>query len=210
MEKQNTQYAVITKKFDEETAYYLVSAEEIKTMNLSDTYGGFGQSIDTAEAGDSIELDTEKAAQIAQKASDETVEEGEYTWAKGDVISAYDCPDVYDEILEALKKEAKEDGDYTMYLETVKGFNYWDGSNFASIIVEADSYEAPYQLEDDEELISAINKAVAKKELEKDLGTGKQYRGGDFVIMTSYWQGTWYAYKVMLAEDYYMENQQPN
>lgn len=206
MENQNTTwYAVISKKFEEETAYYLVDTNEIKTMLMSDTYGSFGESVDSAEAGDTIELLSEKAVQIAEKVHSMHDDE-EHGFEVNDHVIAYEY-NHYNELLAALESVAKEGEDYNLYQEEVKGFNYWDGSNFASIIVDADCYEAPYELVQDQELVSAINQAVQEKKFQKKITAGEQYRGGEYIIMTSHWAGVWYDYEVVPADEFERMNE---
>lgn len=74
-----------------------------------------------------------------------------------------------------------------------KGIEFWDGSNWKTIVFE--SQYAPdyrYSIIEDENQIAELTKAIETKEFDNDRQTGYVvYIGGDYKIIKSSWQGDW-------------------
>jgi len=86
----------LTENFSEgETKYFAIDASKIETLNVSDTYDSHGLKIGTDDAGDSLELLSDKSVEIANK---ELNNENEDTYTLnpddlfkiGSIISAYE------------------------------------------------------------------------------------------------------------------------
>lgn len=199
-------YIFLTKNFTEgPTIYFAIPADKIETLNLSDTYDQFGQIISSCDAGDSIELLSEKAVAIANKELENENEGWENTeedlYKIGAVISAYDSHHIYDTILEGLEKHCIEGEDFNAYKETVKGCTYWNGHNWQTVTVSKDYGEPSHSIIDDENLVAELNEAIENKEFEKERFGIKIYKAGGYVIVDNYCQGAWASYELTTEEE---------
>lgn len=176
------------------TRYYAVGESKIESIAYSSTYGGFGQSIDHDDAGDWATIDTQEAAnKINEWLASEEIER---TVSTGDTLLAYEEQNDLFNFAIGLQGVTLEE-------VMVKGFNYWDGHNHASVVVEAD-WDTNYHTEKDEELITFLNKAIDGMEKVKE-GTGVKYykfvEGDRQVnISESFWQGEWAEYRLEIVE----------
>lgn len=175
---------------DPVTPYLLVAKSQIETIAVSDTYDRFGQEITRGDAGDSMTLNTLKAVDVANDEWNDffSNEEGhEYTeyFELGDNISAYDYCDEYD----AVVTKCESDKDYTLYQETSKGFNYWDGNNWKTVTIQVEHGEASHEVVDNE-IVEIISIEFATKEFVEDVKGYQRYvsqNGWEFVH--SKWSG---------------------
>lgn len=185
---------------------YAIDPDKIKSMNLSYTYNNYGQLIDTADAGDWITLDSEKAVGLANRIYNEENEESEEFEEKfslNDSVSDYDHSDVFSQVRETLK----EGEDYTHYSEEVKGFNYWDGSNWRSVIVEAEHHDPEWEVITDQDMIAELSAAIEEREFVKEGFGEKIYHGGAYQVVYNYCQwafASWELDRLEDLEEYYL------
>lgn len=177
-----------------ETVYHAVSETKIATINYSDTYTSFGQGIDHDDAGDWATIKKQEAVEkINQWLIDEEIDRK---------VSVDETLYAYEERNELFRFAIGLEGVELEYV-TVKGFNYWDGHNHASVIVEAD-WDTNYSLENDEEINAFLNRAIEGMQ-ETGRATGAKYY--TFIegerqanITESFWQGQWAEYKITITE----------
>lgn len=193
-----TNYIFLTNNNSEEQKYFAIEASKIETLNVSDTYSGYGQKVDAGDAGDHLELLTDKAVKIANdtynKEHSDLEDYDEYIikFSKGDIISAYDFRSEYDAVVE----QTVEDDDYQPFKETCKGFTYWDGHNWQTITVEQENGAPSHSIVDEEDLTEELNEAITNKSF-KEKGFGFDlYERGQWVITDGYYQGVWAAYEI--------------
>lgn len=181
----------------------VVSSELFETMKMSDAYGDYGQQITAEDAGDSIELLTEKAVKIANEAyNDFHNYEGEdlvQKWSVDDVINAYDYSlEGFDAVVE--NEDLKEDIDYEYDGMEVKGHTFWDGHNWKTITIEQDIYEPTHEVITDKELVKELQEAIENKEFKKD-GFGQTiYEFGQWCIISSQYQGSFESFAITEIE----------
>lgn len=101
-----------------------------------------------------------------------------------------------------------EDGDEEV-LTQCTAYTYFDGSNWASIVIACDSPDEAitHEVVTDETEIATYVKAIEDKEFLKD-GFGKKiYQYDDLFIIDSYAQGSWETLRIINEDSYLMENQ---
>lgn len=190
-------YIFLTENFTEgDTVYLAIDADKIETLNVSSTYDKYGQPVSNSDAGDSLDLLTNVAIDIANDA----IGSANY-FEQGNVVSAFETPTAFDDILELLQKHNLIEGvDFTMYKETVKGFNYWDGSNYKTITTQVENGEATHTILDDERLIAELNEAIENSKFIKEGFGTKIYEANGWTVENNYCQGVWDAYRVYTQE----------
>ena len=202
-----SQFIFLTEANSEgQVVYFAIDAEKIKEIPESDTYDRFGQPISAGEAGNYLELKTQKAVDVANQAYHDFHAEWDDTevlqhFSIGDEILAYEDSNSYDSV---VKSGTLEEGvDYDVTSTWVKGFNYWDGSNWKSIIVEREHTgrdNTSHQILDDQELIARLNEVIENKKFVKS-GFGKEvYQSGNWEIVVSNFQGSWATYEIRETE----------
>lgn len=180
---------------------YAISVD-ISEMRVSETYDRFGQPVTPADAGDYITLDTQKAVDIANNAykefEDEEIDE---MFSLNETISDYEQGNVFTAINSA--EELKEGLDFTYYASTCKGFNYFDGSNWQSIVIHYEDDGQPnYEVIENDSLESEID----SKEWIKD-GFGKKlYESENFWIIHNYCVGSFASYELYSKKEYDLED----
>ena len=200
-----TNYQFITAKNEENRRgiVYLAISQEIETLAMSDTYGNCGQKIDAGDAGDYCELLTENAVKLANEYNEENDDETRYVI--GDIINAYNNSYLYDHLSENCSE-----GDLEFQKSGLKGFNYWDGSNWATVSVEADYGETSHTLIEDEELIEKLNKAIDEKEFVKEGFGTETYKTDEYVIVQSNFQGNFESYEIFPISEHDFLNEENN
>lgn len=190
-------YKFLKKTYSEDsvTRYFAISSDRIETLRVSSTYTNYGQMVDTSDAGDSVTLDSQKAVDIANKAYYEHTDEDEKNrYELEDFVLDYDDPNTFSAV--SGSSELVEGVDYTYNAETCKGFNYWDGNNWASVIVEYEngSEEAPFEIVSDEDLIKELNNAIEEKTYVKNEFGEKIYHSGKYKVTYSQFASSWEDY----------------
>lgn len=176
----------------------LAISNEIERLKVSETYNGYGQTVGTYLTGDSLEFLSEKSVEIAQKISDE--QEAEYMFSVGEIINGYDNSDVFNEIYDAVKRDCTENEDFAEYYETCDGFNYWDGSNWKTVVVWREYSESDYEvIENDTE---KMNDAIENRKFIKETHGKEYYESENFWIIQSNWYGDFESYRLFSKSDY--------
>lgn len=198
----------------------LAISAEIEEMELHETYDQFGQLVGHDNAGDySIYNQYSYADSDCLK---ELIEHFQITSQTND----YNTPDDVDflsinsdgeiditlnieeqdienfdraKINAFIKKWEEENAEYN----TIKGFDYWDGSNWRTIVVEDHVWDNPtHKVIEDESLESEIE----SKEWIKD-GFGKKiYESKNYWIIHDYTQGSFASYELYVKEEYDLED----
>lgn len=194
-------HTFLSERFAEDhvTRYFAVSEDKIEPLRSSQTYDDFGQKVGTDKTGDAITFSSQAAADLATKIAREQDEDAE-AFAVGDNINGYDNADIFDSVEEAFG-ELKEGEDYALDYQEVKGFDYWSGSNWRTVVVEAEHYESRYAEVYDKKLIADLEKAIEDMELTEQRAGAKIYRGGNYQITESFWQGTWAEYELIPLDE---------
>lgn len=179
--------------------YFAIPESNIEILNVCDTYGFYGQQVSSSEAGDFLSLSTQKAVDFANQAyhnnHNEENEEVKQKWSIGDYISAYD----FSEFDEILKSSLKEGVDYSVTYTECKGFNFWDGSNWKTIMVAHDNYNNfDWEVITDKSIIKRLRTAISKMKWHSK-GPGYDfYKHGSVDITEFYWQGAWEKYRLII------------
>lgn len=185
-----TTYQFIQKNYNDCSSNpFLAISTSIEYLKLSDTYGNYGQAVQPEDAGDSIELKTIKSVEIANQVAEEL--ELEDIFEIGSIINSFENSELYGNVFEQLSDE-----DYNGYFNMVEGFNYWDGSNWATVTVNTDIGESTHTLIDDEELISELNQAIEDAEfVSEEFGT-RRYETEKYLIISSQFASHFESYEI--------------
>jgi len=175
---------------NQEGEIFAVDVDRIERFPMADSYSDHGQECGSYAAGDWLTIETQEAADKVNAWWREEYEESEKVWEVGDSISAYDDLGLFDQFTEQSGFELNQ-------LQVI-GFNYHDGHNWASIIVDMDNgEEAPYSYCDDE-LIEKFNAEIDSEEETKKTAFGTTYETESFVLFDGNSAGDWASYDVTL------------
>lgn len=183
---------------------WLAINQEIETLNVSDTYGNYGQKVDAYTAGDAIQLLSSKAVSLANKIALENDEDAG-AFKTGDLVSAIDNNDIYDDVLNVVSG-LKEYEDYTMWCSTVEGFNFWNGNNFQTVTVSCEVGEPSHAILTDETLIKELNEAIDEKSFIKEGFGTKTYDSEKFFIIENSFASHFEMYEVYDKEEVELNN----
>lgn len=183
---------------------WLVVNQEVETLKVSDTYGNYGQKVDACDAGDSIELLSSKAVEIANRVALENDEDAE-SFEIGDFISACDNNDIYDNVLAAVS-ELKEFEDYTIWASTVEGFNYWDGSNYQTVTVACEVGDPSHEVLTDADLIKELDEALDEKCFVENVFGAKVYETEKFYFVENMFASHFELYAIYDKETTYLSD----
>lgn len=186
---------------EQEVIYYAIDAAKIETLNVSDTYDGTGQTVGSANAGDSLTLETQKAVDVANQFYHENYSEYDdlevlVHYKIDDYISAYDSGSTYTQILES---NLVEDVDYILQRENCEGFNYWNGNNWKSVIIDFEhGAYTNFSKITDQDLIAELTKALQNKEFKKEGSGFTHYTYGKYKIQTTQYASDFSNYTISL------------
>lgn len=94
-----------------------------------------------------------------------------------------------------------EEGDMICNCGQVRAYNYFNGSNWQSVVIDAD-YDLRYEEITDEEEIAKYENALAAMEFDNDRQTGYTvYTAPGFRIVESIWQGAWELFTIEKDEE---------
>lgn len=194
----------------------LAISTKIKELELHETYDRFGQLIGHDIAADYSIYNKDSGAdwkclkeliehfQITSKAND-TLINTVFINSDGEIeitlnIEEQDIENFDRAKINAfIKKWEEKNADYN----TVKGFNYWDGQNWKTVVVEDYIWDNPtHEIIENDSLKSEID----SKEWIKD-GFGKMlYESENYWIIHNYCEGSFSAYELYAKEEYDLEN----
>lgn len=177
---------------DSETIYAMPDGCFEKTL-VSLTYDNYGQLVDTATAGDGIVLLTNKAVELANEAYADGEEITDH-FKIDDYVSDYDHPNVFTQV----RSELKEGEDFEYHGEEVLAYNFWNGSNWQSIIIKADTFEPNFEQITDEDLINELLIAVEEREFKSETTGIKYYEGNGYILADNCWQGTFATWEITI------------
>lgn len=82
---------------------------------------------------------------------------------------------------------------------TVRAMNYHDGNNFRTIIIQSDDFDCNYSEVGGEERADILT-ALRNAEFAGESTGIQEYKGGNYVISRSQWQGDWALYTLTEKE----------
>ncbi|SHJ06330.1 hypothetical protein SAMN05443429_10899 [Cruoricaptor ignavus] len=184
-------YKFLINKDSEENVFRAIDADRIETLRVSETYDQYGQRVSPEDAGACLYLLTEKACEVAKSFHLEQYEEREYRM--GEAILAYEDK-AFDEVVD----ETEEGEDYERDEETCEGFNYWDGSNWQTVVIKYNQsdYWTGWEIVDDEELEKKLNQAIEDMEFESEGGGFRRYTADGYEIEESFYSSSWESYSL--------------
>ena len=183
----------LKKEYSEQIEYCAIYESKVEKMNYSDTYGDFGRKVSSYDAGDCIELLSERAVNYVRAIKNSNI------YNIGDSIYAYNDKDLF----ESFFKSNLIDGlDFSVVYTECYGFNYWDGNNWKTILLSHDYLEYfEWKVIRDKDLIKNLRTAIIRKE-EKRKGVGYvDYEFGKYIITESFWSGSWEMFKITLKDE---------
>lgn len=187
-------YTFIKDRNADDNVILAVASDRIVTLLLHETYDSDGQELGHESAEDySIENSQTCAYDDLKKAirekfdvtidfeidtdsleSDELEEEG---------IDA-------DELCEFIEEWKEENENYT----TVKGFNYWDGRKWQTVVTYHEFYDPSYEIIDED--VDLMNQEIEDKEfIEEGYGV-RNYESANFIIVQSAMQESFENFKL--------------
>lgn len=206
-------YTFLTKNNNEgETIYYAIADDKIETLNLFETYDGYGQEVGHYNAGDyhfgnsesSAVRDCEKA--IAEKfdislSNINIINEGgdDFIVEPGDGEDHGFDEAAVNEFIKVWRSENES-------LTEVGGFTYHDGHNFQTIVTRIDDGEPTHNEVDDEDILRELNDAIANKSFEVSGFGTDVYTFNGWVVIDSNCQGDWAMFEIMSVVDYETRN----
>ena len=191
-----------------EDVIFAVSEDSFEKMNYTETYGNYGQQVDDYDAGsyslhnsacdavqDCIEAIKNKFIQFKDSeieiSGDELRIDGEYfDWFSGNSE------------IESFVNDWEEGN---VNHEQVKAYNYWNGNNWASIIIEAEYTDdaITHEVIEDENLIEKLEAAIENKE-EFKTGFGLTYYNSEcgYYIVEDNQAATFEMYSIIENESW--------
>lgn len=176
-----------------ERNWLAISKGRIETLNVSDTYGNNGQIISNSDAGDSLELISEKSVKFANDKFNEANEEYINKFKIGDFIYDYDFGNEFD----AVQGNCIEGEDFVFYKSTVKGFNFWNGHSWETITVSVEEGESSHELNEDEELENELNQVIENMVFVKESHGKRQFETDEYIIIESAFADDFEAYEII-------------
>lgn len=191
--------------------FYAIPESKIENLEVWSTYDQFGQIIGHENAGDyhfdnsycdllivdckkaiseKFGIDVEKITIVNMGGSDFIIEPGdgeEHGFNESQV----------NKFIEEFRKENES-------LTMCKGFSYWDGHNWKTVITEIDNSDAEWEIVSDEKLIADLTKAIEEKEFESEGFGEKIYEGNGYKVIDNYCQGSWDMYRLIPADEFEM------
>jgi len=196
--------------------YYAIDAEKIKEIPESDTYDRYGQQIGHEAAGDyHIDNDYSSAKQdciaaieekfgykvsIDYKNGVEVIENTE----TDEWISEQIDPTEAGELISDINSFISEWGNENSTITALRGFNYWDGHNWKTVVVEREHTgrdNTSHQILDDQELIAELNEAIETSNRTIYEFGKEKYQSDNWEIVVNNFQGSWASYEIREIEE---------
>jgi hypothetical protein len=195
-----TKRTFLTKTFGEGTKYFSIPENQLEDMYIHNTYNDYGQLVGHTDAGDwsvlnhSCDLYTECINAIKEKFLNgldtddlEINDDFSVYWFGWDLdgLNVSLSEEKKAEIQNWIKEYEEKNSKYG----ECRGFNYWDGHNWRTVVVsnEFDDFRN-YEVVDDEDLIKELNEAVEESEFYKEGPGYREYRYGKWSVISSNWQ----------------------
>lgn len=177
----------------EEGGYGIVSSKDIvRDGYMHDTFNEYGMLLDEEDSGDYAfgngAFDSDLKTHLEEKFSFLS-----NSWFSFDGNGIHEFESEEDEFREltaeeesVINKEISAWADKHMSYRKASYFNYFDGSNMQSVIIESEG-ESYYQIVDDQDLLRDIYNALKKATLkERNLGYGKDGEANGYSVSVSY------------------------
>ena len=181
----------------EDYRYKVIYSEDVVSGYLHDTYDRYGQPLDSYAASDwtlsNSGCDFAKDLTNALKEKFPSLDDEFHVDPDRDFDEDL-LNGVSKEVIDReIEKYVEEESTYT---EAVY-FNYWDGSNRQSVIIDCPTLDyEECEIVDDEEVLKGIFNALDKVEL-SDRGTGiKSGRANGYCVQISAWQNNPWLYEL--------------
>jgi len=185
--------------------YLAITDDTIESLIYADTYGDFGQIVGADNAGDSIELTSDKTKSILKEVETDT--DSEAILENDCLVQAYNNKnDLYETLLERLQEECSDE-DYTLMQEEVQGFTFWNGSNHETVITSFDNldYNPTHEEINENSLIDELNEAIENCEFVKEGFGRKIYETEKYWIEENYCEGHFESYAIYNKENVDLE-----
>lgn len=174
---------------DPSDAILVVSESSIESCPVAETYDEYGQKCGHSDAGDYITLDSQEAADEANRLCNENneTEEFETIYNEGDSISAYDDHEIFAALMGR--------DDVTLEQEEIKCITYHDGHNFRTFALEGDGQDG--EIIDDPETIAELETAIEEMDFIEETHGIRKYETEKYSIHQSNWQGYFEIYSIL-------------
>lgn len=197
--------------------YYAIPDEKIETLNEFETYDRYGQQIGHEAAGD-YHIDNEQSparqdciSAIQEKfrvivnidTHNEVVEWIDNTEVD-EWISDQNDPTEAGEFIAEINSFISEWVEENSTITTLRGFDYWDGSNWRTVVVEREHTgrdNTSHQILDDQELMAELNEAIENKKFVKSEFGKEKYQSDRWEIVVNNFQGSWASYEIREIEE---------
>lgn len=167
--------------------FYAIPSNEIVDGYLHDTYNDYGVVLDAYEAGDYTLGNPNFDAEMESHLRERFEELSEAVFYFGvDGIFDYDVELTKSQVHE-INKEIKSYIEEHEMLIKAKYFNYWNGSNWQTVLIEAENTDTAYEIVEAEladEIYADFENAIE----ERDTNGVTYYEGKKYVHSTSRWQ----------------------
>lgn len=186
-------FIFLVNKFNPESEcmYFAIDSSRIETLNVSDTYDRWGQPISSYDAGDFVEITDFVKFSLQHPELVESMRMSE-----DDIL----CFDGHSDIFFELERIGE--GDYfNFYFTECRGFNYWNGNNWQTILLEHSGIEEPeWKIVEDKNLNKRLRTALSKK---VEVGKGFtmiEYKHGKVSIIKNLHAGAWEDFLLEINE----------
>lgn len=189
--EKNTQGNLAVIKYyagEEDHELYIIDTSEFKMMPISSTYDRYGQKVTAEDAGDYLTVSSQSLLNKVNNELKETLELNE-------IVSAYDHPHAFEYI-----KEHGNSDEYEITEHMCKAYNYFDGSNYKSVIIECDTFETFYEKVDQQEEEAILGEYEDKSEVEEHNTGVKTFVGQKYLFRESQFAGAWEVAQVQLND----------
>jgi len=187
-------------EIDEIKRYYSINEETIEDeLLIHDTYDSYGQKISSCDAEDysvmnnQCDLYNECINEIKERflnnldADDIDINDDlSFSWSgwdlEGNNINLSD--ELKNDIEDFIKDFEEKNNNYS----SCKGFNFWNGSNWQTVVLEREYDDFKnYEIVDDSELIEELNQAIEESEFYQNGSGYREYRSKKYSIIDSQW-----------------------
>lgn len=186
----------ITEKHSEKETIYAIGEYKFEETLLKDTYDKYGQEVGAYDAA-SYSLHNSNSS-AAEQCLDELVEKFGTEYANGVIKEGqYQHNEIVDveDIQKFVDKWEEENANH----EKVKAYTYWNGSNFVSIIIEAEYQDNVITHEVIEDESESLAYAIKNKQFFKNQNgiNHSQSDCGEYLISETQYAGMFASYEIL-------------
>jgi len=172
----------------------IISDADFQSIETHNTYDHYGQSVGYYEAQAGVEILTDRAAAV--------IEDVDFSEFKNPAqLHIGDSFYVTDEnFYKVIHDDELEEGiDYRIFSPEVIAYNYWDGRNWKTVVLETD-FGYPDLEEVEEDLSKEILDAYETKELSHEGFGSRTYKSGRFTFVETAFASDWYTAEVFIED----------